>query len=144
MNESKDLDLLLEIAEEQLEKPEVKHESCFNEATRFIMTHDVEVGSERIPPVVIWDAYKIWKRKINENIELPENEFYKQLAKIFKKKKVNGYIYYMLNPTPFDLTDENIARLRKEQIYERNEKKKEQTTLKKIKKIDKELNKEED
>jgi hypothetical protein len=144
MNEIKDLDMLLEIAETNLEKPDVKHKDTFNEATRFVMSNDVEAGDTRIPSIAMWDAYVRWKKDIDEEINVKEMDFYKQFAKIFPRKMSGGYSYYLLNPKNFDLSEDNLARLRKEKIYAKAQTKKEENTIRKIKKIDKELNRKEE
>lgn len=68
-----------------------------NEVEKFIIEHNITDGNVEVPAFYIYDMYYSWsKRQYNRP------KFFSIFRKYFKAKKTNLYVYYYLDPDPFD------------------------------------------
>jgi hypothetical protein len=132
MNELVD-EQLEEIAKTKVVIPE--EDNTINDAHKFILHFNVKEGVVRVPSFMIYQAYKNWISKLGLSPQ-HKNMFLRDFAKMgFKSKKDPYFRYYLLDPTPFNLTEEAYKLHRDEQNIETAKRKKEKATSDKYKEI---------
>jgi hypothetical protein len=93
------------------------------EAAKFIYDLNIKHGDEKISAQVIYHAYKKYR---NYSHVQPKIQFFSDFKKYFQPGRNKDGIYYLLNPKPFDLSDdaywEMRALERKEKAYKRRKK----------------------
>lgn len=68
-----------------------------NDVEKFIIEHDIKDGIVEVPAFYIYDMYYGWsKRQFNRP------KFFQLFRQFFKSKKTKLYVYYYLDPDPFD------------------------------------------
>lgn len=91
---------------------EIEDNIGLNEAQRFIMAINIKSGNAKVPGAIIYERYLKWKKdQGGKNIQ-NKNSFMKDMAKFFQSSRTRDYRYYLLNPEPFDLTDEKMQEYR--------------------------------
>jgi hypothetical protein len=79
-----------------------------NSVNRFISDLEIKTGLERIPTFVIYFAYKkIWFNKVKDK-KVNKIVFFRAFNKLFTQFRSNKQRYYLLDPTPFDLSREGL------------------------------------
>lgn len=81
------------------------------DAAKFIYEFGVKAGDTRIPAALIYHQYKEWRGggKTTRKVE-----FFSDFQEYFDKKYINGMVYYLLDPKPFDLSAETYWKIRRE------------------------------
>lgn len=105
----KTLEELLSLVNEAEQKQErfVKNRDE-NSVNRFISDLNIKTGLERIPTFVIFYTYKkIWYNKVKDK-KVNKIVFFRAFNKMFTQFRTNKQRYYLLDPSPFDLTREGI------------------------------------
>jgi len=120
---------LLAMAETEPEN-DIAPKTALSEAHMFVLAHHIKESDEhKVRAAAIYELYCKWKK--NRNVQ-SRTKFFTDFAKLFKKKVGASYTYYLVDPEPFDLSDEAYWQERKRQRKEhRNAKKKEKETHKK-------------
>lgn len=93
---------LLEIAKDPRQFKE-KEKSYLSEAHRFAVHFDMKPGSYRVRSAVVYELYKKWK---NNSKYQTKTKFFTDFSKIFEKGSTGKFNYYLLDPTPFHLSDD--------------------------------------
>lgn len=103
-----DIEKLLEIAKTptQVSPQDIKP---LSEAHRFALHYEIKPGEYKVRSALIYEMYKNWKN--GKNLQT-KTKFFSDFAKIFQKFKNSDYIFYMLDPTPFNLDDEAYEKIR--------------------------------
>jgi hypothetical protein len=84
-----------------------------SEAAKFIFDCKIKHGSEPIPAALIYHTYQCWKGWDQKKQSKPM--FFRDFSKYFPPGRgLNGRVY-LLNPKPFDLSEETRWLYRKEQ-----------------------------
>lgn len=117
-SQADEIEELLQIAEA---KPEVKVKFEDTEVEQFIHECKIVKGETKVPTQVIYLTYTEWRKKKKLK---HRNHFFIQFKKHFENKLIEGGQSYLLNPEPFDLTQEGYFRAMKQLRRERYERKK--------------------
>ncbi len=73
-----------------------------DDVKQFIIENNIKDGTDVIASSVIYEKYKDWENgKPRSNVI----SFFKRFGKYFKKRRVNGYSHYMVDPEPFDIPE---------------------------------------
>lgn len=125
--EDLDLDALMELAaspEEETDKKYTWHKG-HHDARRFVYEFDIKAGTTRVPSIIIFHKYLEWMGKYKKKES--QAVFFYNFKQMFERHRTNKLNSYLLDPTPFDLSDDNMWRIRKKirQQKMRNDKKKE-------------------
>jgi len=102
-NSKKELTLeeLLQIAaqepKEKIENTKMSH------AQKFALSKGIKAGETRIQASLVYEMYKTWAGKEAEQ----RNKFFNHFALLFPKGRATTFYYYLLNPEPFNLDDNN-------------------------------------
>jgi hypothetical protein len=120
MNSSKDqaqlsIEELMEIAKNPLEKDK---NADLPMIKRFIVSDNLEQGTDWVPAAVIWDRYLSWAT-INKITAFTLVHFFKEFKNYFNKKKFKGGVLYQLSQKGFDLSPENLALINAAHVAER-------------------------
>jgi hypothetical protein len=99
--------------------PEGK-EPPLNEVERFVVANNIKAGKTRIQAQVIWNMYKDWTKN---NLGIRRGPFFHKLKELFIRKCLYNTIYYMLDPSPFDMSENGKWLLRKRMRNDRLRKK---------------------
>jgi hypothetical protein len=99
------------IALAQGAKPETVIEKI-SEASKFIYELNIKHGDAKIPAEVIYHTYKHWKGWDQKRQSKPK--FFQDFKKYFEQYRTNSGMSYLLNPKPFDLSDETYWLIRAE------------------------------
>jgi hypothetical protein len=86
------------------------------DAAKFIYECNIKHGDHPVPAQVIYHTYREWKRR---NHCQPKNFFFRDFSRYFPKYRNKHGIHYMLDPKPFDLSDEAYWLIRAEIRRER-------------------------
>lgn len=79
-----------------------------NSIDRFIKDLDLKTGLEKIPTHVIYYTYiKKWYNKVKDK-KANKIVFFRAFNKRFTQYRTNKQRYYLLDPTPFDLSREGL------------------------------------
>lgn len=95
-----DLEKLRNIAKTPID---IKDTSKLSEVHQFSLALNIIPGKTKVPASVIYKAYTEWKK---EKTKLNNSRFFKQFSKMFQKKRNATTTFYMLDPTPFNLSSE--------------------------------------
>lgn len=105
-------------------------ESKATEASKFIYQLGIKHGDKKISALIIFDEYKKWKGW--DQKRQSRYRFFRDFSKYFQSVRAKDGMYYLLNPEPFDLTQEHFfqikAELRRERSAEKRQKAKKQST----------------
>ncbi len=82
------------------------------EASKFIYELNIKHGDTQVPAQVIYHTYKHWKGW-NQKRQA-KSLFFRDFKVYFESHRVTDGIVYLLNPRPFDLSQENFWLIRKE------------------------------
>lgn len=74
------------------------------EASKFIYDLQIKNGDTPVPLTVIYYTYKLWKGF--DNKKQNRNQFFRDFGKYFTQYRGTGGRYYLLNPEPFDMSEE--------------------------------------
>lgn len=100
---------LLEMAETEPEK-EIAPKKALSEAHMFVLANDIkESDTEKVRAAAIYELYCHWKK--NKNLQ-SYTKFFTDFGKLFKRKQGANYVYYFVDPEPFDLSEEAYWRER--------------------------------
>ena len=91
---------LIEIAKNPTQKKE--EIQYLSEAHRFAVHYKIEPGKYKVRSAVVYELYKKWKD--NKHLQT-KTKFFREFSKIFDKWKDESYVYYLLDPSPFHLSD---------------------------------------
>lgn len=83
-----------------------------SEAGKFIYEMNIKHGDEKIPASLIYHTYKCWKGWDQKKQSKPF--FFRDFRKYFPPYKTTDSMCYLLNPKPFDLSEETKWLYRKE------------------------------
>ncbi len=109
--------IIHELSEEDLvalasgAKPETIVEKV-SEAAKFVYDLNIKHGDEKVSAQLIYYTYKHWKGWDQKRQSKPT--FFRDFNKYFEPHRVTEGNVYLLNPKPFDLSEENYWRMRKE------------------------------
>ena len=95
-----DIDELIKIAKIPTESKEEKN--YLSEAHTFAVHYNIEPGTYKVRSAVVYELYKKWKK--GKNIQT-KTKFFTDFSKIFTKHHDGSYVYYLLDATPFHLSD---------------------------------------
>lgn len=84
-----------------------------SEAAKFIYEMKIKHGEVKIPVALIYHTYKCWKGWDQKRQSKPM--FFRDFKTYFPPVRQNDGIYYLLNPKPFDLSEETRWLVRKEE-----------------------------
>ena len=87
------------------------------EAAKFIYALNIRHGDARIPAQLIYYTYKQWKGWSNKY--QPKPFFFREFTKYFEQVRTKEGISYLLDPKPFDLSEETYWIMRKQQRDEK-------------------------
>ncbi len=88
-----------------------------SESAKFIYHCGIRQGNHKIPAQVVYHAYKVWK---GHRAKLqPKGYFFRDFSKYFERYRTKDGIHYMLDPRPFDLSEEAYWLIRSELRYEK-------------------------
>ena len=73
-----------------------------NEAERFIVSCGIKAGTTPIQAIYIWYKYVAWAEK-----PIRQPLFFHQFRKIFPRQRIGIHRRYKLDPSSFDLSEEN-------------------------------------
>lgn len=90
------------------------------EAAKFIYEIGIKHGDTPVTAEIIYHTYKHWKYYNNKQ---PKAYFFRDFSKYFERRRNKHGIFYLLDPKPFDLSDENYWIIRAEIRRERRRKK---------------------
>jgi hypothetical protein len=114
-------DLLIQIATQS--KGTVVSEKL-TEAVKFIYDLGIKQGDTKITAELVYYTYKLYR---GMNKKQAKALFFKDFKKYFEPQRNKDGIYYLLNPKPFDLTDEAYwlmkADIRREKAKKKSKKK---------------------
>ncbi len=117
------LEELLKIASDSDEEVVVDK---LTEAAKFIYELGIKHGDTKIPAQIVYHTYKIWKGWQNKKQAKPL--FFKDFSKYFESKRTKDGVHYLLNPKPFDLTEETYWIIRADIRREKSKRKKHEKT----------------
>lgn len=83
-----------------------------SEASKFIYALDIKNGDTKIPAALIYHTYKCWKGWDQKRQSKPM--FFRDFKKYFEPCRTNTEMCYLLNPKPFDLSEETYWLIKKE------------------------------
>lgn len=92
------------------------------EASKFIYALNIRHGDVRIPAQLVYFTYKQWKGW--DKKPQPKPYFFRDFSKQFESVRTNEGTSYLLDPKPFDLSEENYWLMRKDLREQRNRNKK--------------------
>lgn len=84
-----------------------------SEAAKFIYEVNIKHGDDKISAPLIYHTYKGWKGWDQKRQSKPF--FFRDFNKYFTPHRTNSGMVYLLNPKPFDLSEETYWLIRKEQ-----------------------------
>ena len=122
-------DELLLIAQNKIELP--KEAKGLNEAHRFILDLNIKLGDTKVPSGIIYERYKQWKEQTKGKIQA-KNLFTKDFAQFFPNYRSTHYRYYLLDATPFDLSEESYKAYETAKKEDQKENRKNQERYRKI------------
>ncbi len=93
-----------------------------SEAAKFIYGCGIKHGDSKIPAAVIYHTYKHWRGWNQKRQSKPL--FFRDFGKYFQPHRTTHGMTYLLNPRPFDLSEEAIWLVRKEIRDEKTKKNK--------------------
>jgi hypothetical protein len=118
------LESLLELAETSSEEA-----APLNEAQRFVTSFGITEGDVRVDNYIIWYYYVKWTKK-----PFKRRYFFQLFNKIFKRRVNGNGAYYHLDPTPFDLSEDNLWRMKRFRSDEENKRRAVREQREKVKK----------
>lgn len=83
-----------------------------SEAAKFIYACNIKHGLEKISAQLVYHTYKEWKGWDNKKQAKPN--FFRDFKKYFEPKRNATEVYYLLDPKPFDLSQETYWIIRNE------------------------------
>lgn len=92
------------------------------EASKFIYDLNIKHGDEKISAQLIYHTYKHWKGW--DQKRQSKNLFFRDFKKYFTPHRTAQGICYLLNPKPFDLSDDAYWLMRNELRNEKTKKSK--------------------
>lgn len=113
------LEELLKIATESTEEIIVDK---LSEAAKFIYEVGIKQGNTKVPAQVVYYTYKMWKGW--QNKKQPKPLFFKDFSKYFESKRTKDGVHYLLDPKPFDLSQDTYWIIRSDIRRERAKRKK--------------------
>lgn len=90
------------------------------EAAKFAYELNIRHGDTKVPAQVIYHTYKHWKGWNQKRQSKPL--FFRDFGKLFEAHRVTNGMVYLLNPKPFDLSQEAFWLIRKELRDEKTQK----------------------
>ncbi len=96
-----------------------------SEAANFIFALNIRHGDTKIPAELIYFTYKQWKGW--DKRPQPKPFFFRDFTKQFEKTRTNEGISYLLDPRPFDLSQEQFWLMKKDSREHRAKQKKKTT-----------------
>ena len=96
-----------------------------SEAGKFIYDLNIKHGDTKISAQLVFHTYKHWKGWANKRQARPQ--FIKDFNKYFEASRTSNGMVYLLNPKPFDLSQENYWQMRNELRNEKSKKAKKPT-----------------
>lgn len=93
-----------------------------SEAAKFIYEMNIKHGDAKIPAALIYHTYKCWKGWDQKRQSKPF--FFRDFSKYFDPHRTTDGMCYLLNPKPFDLSDETYWLIRAEMRNEKAKKNK--------------------
>lgn len=100
---------LIQLAQESAE-PVVMEE--LTEASKFIYANNIRHGDVKIPAQLIYYTYKQWKGW--DRKPQPKPYFFRDFSKYFEQVRTKEGMTYLLDPKPFDLSQETYFMIRKD------------------------------
>lgn len=91
-----------------------------SEAGKFIYELNIKHGDTKISAAVIYHTYKHWKGWDQKRQSKPL--FFRDFKTYFEPQRTSDGIIYLLNPKPFDLSEEAKWLIRAEQRSEKTKK----------------------
>lgn len=114
---------LINLANEaKTDEPKVQEAT---EAAKFIYALTIRHGDVRIPAQLIYYAYREWKGWSNK--PQPKPFFFRDFTKYFESVRTKEGISYLLDPKPFDLSQETYFMVRKQIRDERSKRQNKKT-----------------
>jgi hypothetical protein len=92
------------------------------EAAKFIYDLKIKQGNTPVPAQVIYHTYKHWRGPWGN--QRPKAIFFRDFGKYFERRRTKDGVFYMLDPKPFDLSEDTYWIIRAEIRRERSRKKK--------------------
>lgn len=92
------------------------------DAAKFIYDMDIKHGETKIPAALIYHTYKVWNGWNQKRQSKPF--FFRDFSKYFSPHRTTDGMCYLLNPKPFDLSDETFWLIRAEMRNEKAKKSK--------------------
>lgn len=83
------------------------------EASKFIYALNIRNGDIKIPAQLIYYTYKQWKGW--DKRPQPKPFFFRDFTKYFEQVRTKDGISYLLDPKPFDLSEETYWLMKKDQ-----------------------------
>lgn len=80
-------------------------------SAKFIYELGIKHGDEKIPAQLVYFTYREWNGW--ENKRQPRPQFFRDFSKFFNSIRTSNGVCYLLNPKPFDLSDEAYWIMRK-------------------------------
>ncbi len=109
MLSDKELEELLNLASKPLVQ---KKESKTSMVYSFILDNNIKPGSTQITPAKVYDAFKIWYEGFEDKSSFKEltgeAKFYREFKKYFgfQRRRRTGIVYYLLDSSSFDMSEE--------------------------------------
>lgn len=107
-SDEKDVEELLKIARLPTQAP-VDEVRPLTEAHRFALHNGIKAGTHKIRSALIYEYYKKWKE--GKNLQ-SKTRFFSDFGKLFEKWQNANYVYYKLDPTSFQLSDDAYEKIR--------------------------------
>lgn len=83
-----------------------------SEASKFIYEMNIKHGDTKIPASLVYHTYKCWKGWDQKKQSKPM--FFRDFKKYFEPHRTTHELCYLLNPKPFDLSENTYWIIRKE------------------------------
>jgi hypothetical protein len=101
LSDKHELEALINLASQKLENP--RDDSKISDVYMFIVDRAIKAGSTPITPTHIYDEYCLWT-----NSPKSHSMFGREFKKYFinSKRTRKGNIYYMLDSSSFDMSEE--------------------------------------
>jgi hypothetical protein len=121
--------IVTELTPEELMELAAGHEvkmDSLTDAGKFIYDLGIKHGREKIRAQLLYWHYKHYKGWNNK--KQPKADFFRDFRKYHDSHRDNQGIYFLLDPKPFDLSDEAYWQMRAEERSAKNVRKTKKTT----------------
>lgn len=119
---------LLAILEKEEPKKEKDPEIKWGDVEKFIQKHEILDGDTLVWGPIVYMEYKKSLPKYKKPLKY--HTFTARFGLYYSKKTKADGAYYLLDPEPFDLSEESIWEARADRIRQREKRKKEKTKKK--------------